>query len=451
MASRILGLPIELIEGIFRHLDARSLARLAATCTCLFRSSVTPIVRVLRMRADVCGRACPHELPLGASLGMHLAWIEFRLTAAWRPFAACDAGSFVFFSDDARLSMCKIQPHDAEGGAGAVSTTVTTLMWTHPAPTRNARIGFVCVAVGCGFGAVVSTAGTVYTWGDGHRMGCLGHGNKLNYSRVPTQVQALAGIRVRSISVSRHCLAVTETGEVFSWGCESEGACGHGRHWMSSTSTPRKIDSLAGTRVRSASAGDGHSIAVTEDGVVYSFGRGHAGQLGHGDEVDVYSPKVVEALGCVHITSVAAGETNSLALAAGGSVFSWGSSKNAKIMVCTPTKVDALGGFIVHVVDTANGERCAVTSKGELFGWETEQGRDEMDRLVLRRILRDEWVVSVSLCNRHNLAVTRDGRVFRWSNLRADGRPFTRLEGGSGGVETHARYTDVRIARACVD
>ena len=220
---------------------------------------------------------------------------------------------------------------------------------------------------------------------------------------------------------------------------------------MSSTSTPRKIDSLAGTRVRSASAGDGHSLAVTEDGVVYSFGRGHAGQLGHGDEVDVYSPKVVEALGCVHVTSVAAGETNSLALAAGGSVFSWGSSKNAKIMVCTPTKVDALGGFTVHVVDTADGQRCAVTSKGELFGWETEQGRDEMDRLVLRRILRDEWVVSVSLCNRHNLAVTRDGRVFRWSNLRADGRPFTRLEGGYGGVETHVRYTEVCIAHACVD
>lgn len=49
------------------------------------------------------------------------------------------------------------------------------------------------VAARSGFGAAVSAAGTVYTWGiDDH--GCLGHGEKVD-SLVPKQVQALTGHR----------------------------------------------------------------------------------------------------------------------------------------------------------------------------------------------------------------------------------------------------------------
>ena len=106
---------------------------------------------------------------------------------------------------------------------------------TAPTPTplpSIAGIRISSVSAGCGFNAAVSAAGTVYTWGASElRMprstpvnyGCLGHGAR-ERSPVPKQVHGLAGHRVLSVAAGAfHCLAVTEEGEVFSWGWDSLG------------------------------------------------------------------------------------------------------------------------------------------------------------------------------------------------------------------------------------
>ena len=52
-----------------------------------------------------------------------------------------------------------------------------------------------------------------------------------------------------------------------------------------------------GVRARSASAGASHSLVVTEEGTVYSFGRGYNGQLGHGAfGYENCDPAIVDAL-----------------------------------------------------------------------------------------------------------------------------------------------------------
>jgi alpha-tubulin suppressor-like RCC1 family protein len=56
------------------------------------------------------------------------------------------------------------------------------------------------------------------------------------------------------------------------------------------------IKALAGVTVRTAAAGHDHSLLLSEDGVVYSFGRGPSGMLGHGDEEEQRSPKAIVAL-----------------------------------------------------------------------------------------------------------------------------------------------------------
>lgn len=68
----------------------------------------------------------------------------------------------------------------------------------------------------------MSRAGSVYTWGVGGN-GCLGHGDAAD-SHVPKRVQALAGHRVFTVAAGdSHCLAVTKSGEVFSWGLDQHG------------------------------------------------------------------------------------------------------------------------------------------------------------------------------------------------------------------------------------
>ena len=43
-------------------------------------------------------------------------------------------------------------------------------------------------------------------------------------------------------------------------------------------------------------AGGGHSMVMTDEGEVLSFGEGAYGRLGHGDWVSWREPKVIEGL-----------------------------------------------------------------------------------------------------------------------------------------------------------
>jgi len=85
---------------------------------------------------------------------------------------------------------------------------------------------------------------------------------------------------------------------------------------------PKKIEAFAGQRVVAVSAGSGHSIAVTADGAVWSWGDGYAGKLGHGDQQSQLLPKKVEALAEKRVVAVSAGFAHSLAITTDGAV--WG-------------------------------------------------------------------------------------------------------------------------------
>ena len=58
---------------------------------------------------------------------------------------------------------------------------------------------------------------------------------------------------------------------------------------------PKKVEALAGQRVLAVSAGVIHSLALTADGAVWSWGWGGLGQLGHGNRQDQLLPKKIEA------------------------------------------------------------------------------------------------------------------------------------------------------------
>ena len=59
---------------------------------------------------------------------------------------------------------------------------------------------------------------------------------------------------------------------------------------------PQQIAFFSGMAVRAVACGDTHTLVVTQDGHLYTFGRNQNGQLGHGNTDDVLSPKLVEAL-----------------------------------------------------------------------------------------------------------------------------------------------------------
>ena len=180
----------------------------------------------------------------------------------------------------------------------------------------------VTVSAGTRYSLAITADGAVWSWGDGGS-GRLGHGDQQD-QLLPKKVETLAGqLVVAVLAGGGHSLALTADGAVWSWGWGCDGPLGHGD--QQNQLLPKKVEALAGRRVVAASAGSCHSIARTADGAVWSWGAGYDGRLGHGDQQNQLLPKKVEALAGQRVVAVSAGSGwHSLALATDGAFFTWG-------------------------------------------------------------------------------------------------------------------------------
>jgi hypothetical protein len=139
-----------------------------------------------------------------------------------------------------------------------------------------------------------------------------------------------------------HTVFVGSTSQVLA--CGMGPAAGHGDAEPYVYPTP--VPALAGILVRSVAAGWYHSLALVLvwDGRVYSWGYNKYGQLGHGDQLDRSSPALVQRLETVR--SMHAARTRSIALTQSGSVFCWGRPLHSGLPegCLLPTIVDGFGG-----------------------------------------------------------------------------------------------------------
>ena len=144
-----------------------------------------------------------------------------------------------------------------------------------------------------GHSLALTADGAVWSWGDGD-WGRLGHGDPAHQWQ-PKKVEAFAGQRVVAVSAGRdHSLALTADGAVWSWGYGYQGRLGHGD--TQSQLLPKKVEAFAGRRVVAVSAGRDHSLALTAENAVFAWGQGGTGQLGHGEDLsDQLLPKKIEA------------------------------------------------------------------------------------------------------------------------------------------------------------
>jgi alpha-tubulin suppressor-like RCC1 family protein len=79
---------------------------------------------------------------------------------------------------------------------------------------------------------------------------------------------------------AEHTVCLTEEGGVFSFGSGQYGQLGHGS--KSDEQLPRKIIELMGTEVTQIECGKKHTLAfVPTRGRLYAFGLGGSGQLGN--------------------------------------------------------------------------------------------------------------------------------------------------------------------------
>ena len=174
----------------------------------------------------------------------------------------------------------------------------------------------------------VTDAGALYSWGGGS-CGELGHGDHANQP-TPRRVEELTNVRVTAVAAgSVHSLAVSGAGALYTWGHGLYGRLGHGDH--QDQPRPKAVEAVGQVVVRAVAAGQAHSLAVSEAGEVFSWGHGELGPLGHGDEEDWLEPLRIAGLGGVRVCAVAAGAVHSLAVGSDGAVYGWGCGEDARL------------------------------------------------------------------------------------------------------------------------
>ena len=149
----------------------------------------------------------------------------------------------------------------------------------------------ISIAVGGGHYAAVVSTGEIYTWGV-NRNGQLGY-KTTDEPNIPRIVSSSFGKSIKIISVScgeAHTAALTENGILYTWGCPQNGRLGrNGRH-----DRPGKVQSLSTIPILDVSCGGYHTVALTRSGLAYTWGLGAEGRLGIGNDLDQSAPLEVE-------------------------------------------------------------------------------------------------------------------------------------------------------------
>ncbi len=118
-----------------------------------------------------------------------------------------------------------------------------------------------------------------------------------NQSGLPIKISSLLNKKIIQISCGDyHSVALSNDHQVFSWGgggvSYNRGQCGHGD--LKDVEIPKKIDFFKGKKVVKIVCGGYHTMVVLEDNLLYGFGKGSYGQCGYGAAEDTHTPKLVK-------------------------------------------------------------------------------------------------------------------------------------------------------------
>jgi len=173
----------------------------------------------------------------------------------------------------------------------------------------------------------------IWCWGnDGY--GRLGLGTENCHKPVPTKLTTMSSVKLRVVrSGAAHVIALDTEGSCYSWGKCHMGQLGHGE-MDEDVHTPLIIKGLVGIKVRMVATGDSHVMVTSEEGTLYSWGCGMYGCQGDGTEQSYTTPRVVEALQHLKVVMAAGGGFHSLAVTDDRHLYTWGRDGNGQL--CLP-------------------------------------------------------------------------------------------------------------------
>ncbi|MFS7962619.1 putative regulator of chromosome condensation 1/beta-lactamase-inhibitor protein II [Helianthus anomalus] len=178
-------------------------------------------------------------------------------------------------------------------------------------------------------------------------------------------------------------------------------------------------------KVIAIASGEAHTVALTGDGNVYSWGRGTFGRLGNGSEVDEHTPVKVHFPSTLKIVGISAGAYHTLALADDASVWSWGYNCYGQLGVdgdnsfvpCLVKMPEIQNPLKISSVKAGGMTSLAIDDLGRLWMWGTLQGISTTIPISIH--FNGHTVVKVACGSGHIVALVNNGDVlacYSWGN-----------------------------------
>ncbi|OEH78737.1 regulator of chromosome condensation repeat-containing protein [Cyclospora cayetanensis] len=285
-------------------------------------------------------------------------------------------------------------------------------------------------------GLAISDAGVLYAWGQGC-YGALGVGDtSCRFTPVEVNLAKKGAFVTHAAAGAKHSLCCLQDGSCWAWGAGASGRLGLGHN--RGALLPTLIESLLQFQVVFVAAGESHSAALDRRGCVYTWGGGLFFRLGHGDETDCPTPRLIESLGGTPIMQprqipeisapvlhAAASAYHSAAVTVQGDVLIWGVGGASRL----GTGTQGNEAVPVFIADLRN--RAFVSDLRALLGVQVnERGGD----VVVATTAADGgvgaaaawggaslgvsgWSISFVACGEaHTVALTASGSLWVWGS-----------------------------------
>lgn len=292
---------------------------------------------------------------------------------------------------------------------------------------------------------VINENNILYGYGD-NKHGQLGCGTTKDKS-IPIKISLENDITITQIVSSfSHSIAIGSDGELYTWGYNKYGELGDGT--TIEKDIPIRITLVSGVKPKQISCSAYFSMAIGDDGNLYTWGRNNLGQLGDGTIIDKSTPTKIILANEVNPTQIACGFDFSMAIGSNSELYVWGINDKGQLgdgttlNKSTPIEI-SLGDQVKPTQITAGGSHAmAIGSNKELYTWGdntygqlgdgsphnvTKIGiqytwgsdRNKIYKYTPEKITLANWGVKptqIACGNEHSMAIGSDGELYTWGS-----------------------------------
>ena len=244
-------------------------------------------------------------------------------------------------------------------------------------------------------------------------------------------VNRVYGQKLVNQSLSNASYVIDQNGNLYAWGDNKFGQLGIGD--TTNRYLPVKVPFPDGvTGWIDVSASNNHCLAIGNDNNLYAWGNNCCGQLGIGDTTNAYLPvKIPFPVGVTGWVKIAAGISQSLAIGNDGNLYTWGGNyygelgigntiiQKSPIMVPDPYMVtgwsDVSAGSYVSVAEDNHGNMysCGYNIYGQL-GIGQSANRNYFTKIPYRYGVSDYTSICIGI--HFGIALGDDGNLYSWGS-----------------------------------